>query len=127
MKIFKIQEFVKEQLARAGISRVEVERVADRCSINIHTARPGIVIGRRGAEAEKLQALLEKEVGCPVRINVSEIKEPELDAQLVSEAVATLIERRVQVLNRSMRRSISSSIQAGALGAKIMVSGRLRR
>ena len=121
---FKIQKFVKEQLARAGISRIEIERVADRCSINIHTARPGIVIGRRGAEAEKLQALLEKEVGCPVRINVSEIREPELDAQLVSEAVATQIERR-SGFKHAMRRSISSSIQAGALGVKIMVSGRL--
>ena len=121
---FKIQELVKEQLARAGISRIEVERVADRCSINIHTARPGIVIGRRGAEAEKLQALLEKQVGCPVRINVSEIKEPELDAQLVSEAVATQIERRAS-FKQVMRRSITSSIQAGALGVKIMVSGRL--
>ena len=121
---FKIQEFVKAQLARAGISRVEVERVADRCSINIHTARPGIVIGRRGAEAEKLQALLEKEVGCPVRINVSEIKAPELDAQLVSEAVATQIERRAG-FKQAMRRNITSSIQAGALGVKIMVSGRL--
>ena len=121
---FQIQEFVKEQLARAGISRVEVERVADRCSINIHTARPGIVIGRRGAEAEKLQALLEKHVGCPVRINVSEIKAPELDAQLVSEAVATQIERRAS-FKQVMRRSITSSIQAGALGVKIMVSGRL--
>ncbi len=121
---FKIQEFVKEQLARAGISRVEVERVADRCSINIHTARPGIVIGRRGAEAEKLQALIEKEVGCPVRINVSEIREPELDAQLVAEDVATQIERRAG-FKQAMRRKISGSIQAGALGVKIMVSGRL--
>jgi small subunit ribosomal protein S3 len=121
---FQIQEFVKEQLARAGISRIEVERVADRCSINIHTARPGIVIGRRGAEAEKLQALLEKHVGCPVRINVSEIRDPELDAQLVSEAVATQIERRAS-FKQVMRRSITSSIQAGALGVKIMVSGRL--
>ena len=75
MKISRSRSLSKSNLARAGISRVEVERVADRCSINIHTARPGIVIGRRGAEAEKLQALLEKEVGCPVRINVSEIKE----------------------------------------------------
>jgi len=121
---FKIQEFVKKQLARAGISRVEVERVADRCSINIHTARPGIVIGRRGAEAEKLQAMLEKEVGCPVRINVSEIREPELDAQLVAEDVATQIERRAG-FKQAMRRKISGSIQAGALGVKIMVSGRL--
>ena len=101
-----------------------MERVADRCSINIHTARPGIVIGRRGAEAEKLQALLEKEIGCPVRINVSEIKAPELDAQLVSEAVATQIERRAG-FKQAMRRNITSSIQAGALGVKIMVSGRL--
>ena len=121
---FKIQNFVKAQLSRAGISRVEVERVADRCSINIHTARPGIVIGRRGAEAEKLQALIEKEVGCPVRINVSEIRVAELDAQLVAEAVATQIERRAG-FKHAMRRSISSSIQAGALGVKIMVSGRL--
>ncbi len=121
---FQIQKFVKEQLARAGISRIEIERVADRCSINIHTARPGIVIGRRGAEAEKLQALIEKEVGCPVRINVSEIRVAELDAQLVSEAVATQIERR-SGFKHAMRRSISSSIQAGALGVKIMVSGRL--
>lgn len=121
---FRIQEFVKEQLARAGISRIEVERVADRCSINIHTARPGIVIGRRGAEAEKLQAMLEKEVGCPVRINVSEIREPELDAQLVAEDVATQIERRAG-FKQAMRRKISGSIQAGALGVKIMVSGRL--
>ena len=121
---FKIQKFVKEELERAGISRVEVERVADRCSINIHTARPGIVIGRRGAEAEKLQAKLEKEVGCPVRINVSEIREPELDAQLVSEDVATQIERRAG-FKQAMRRKISGSIQAGALGVKIMVSGRL--
>lgn len=121
---FKIQKFVKEQLARAGISRVEVERVADRCSINIHTARPGIVIGRRGAEAEKLQALIEKEIGCPVRINVSEIRVAELDAQLVAEAVATQIERRAG-FKHAMRRSISSSMQAGALGVKIMVSGRL--
>jgi small subunit ribosomal protein S3 len=121
---FQIQEFVKEQLARAGISRIEVERVADRCSINIHTARPGIVIGRRGTEAEKLQAELEEHVGCPVRINVSEIRDPELDAQLVSEAVATQIERRAS-FKQVMRRSITSSIQAGALGVKIMVSGRL--
>ena len=121
---FKIQTFVKEQLSRAGISRVEVERVADRCSINIHTARPGIVIGRRGAEAEKLQEMLEKEVGCPVRINVSEIREPELDAQLVAEDVAMQIERRAG-FKQAMRRKISGSIQAGALGVKIMVSGRL--
>ncbi len=121
---FQIQEFVKKQLARAGVSRIEVERVADRCSINIHTARPGIVIGRRGAEAEKLQAELERYVGHPVRINVSEIKKPELDAQLVAETVATQLERRAR-FKQVMRRNISASVQEGALGVKIMVSGRL--
>lgn len=121
---FQIQEFVKKELARAGISRVEVERVADRCSINIHTARPGIVIGRRGVEAEKLQAQLERHVGRPVRINVAEIKQPELDAQLVSEAVATQLERRAR-FKQVMRRNIQVSMQEGALGVKIMVSGRL--
>ena len=121
---FQIQEFVKKELARAGISRVEVERVADRCSINIHTARPGIVIGRRGVEAEKLQALLEKHIGRQIRINVSEIKQPDLDAQLVSEAVATQLERRAR-FKQVMRRNIQVSMQEGALGVKIMVSGRL--
>lgn len=121
---FKIQKFVKEQLSRAGISRIEVERVADRCSINIHTARPGIVIGRRGAEVEKMEALIQKEIGYPVRIKASEIREPKLDAQLVSEDVATQIERRAG-FKQAMRRKISDSIQEGALGVKIMVSGRL--
>ncbi len=120
----QIQGFVKRQLARAGVSRIEVERVADRCSINIHTARPGIVIGRRGAEAEKLQAELGKHVGHPVTIKVSEIKQPELDAQLVAETVATQLERRAR-FKQVMRRNISVSVQEGALGVKIMVSGRL--
>ena len=90
----QIQKFIKNKLARAGISRIEVERVADKCSINIHTARPGIVIGRRGVEAEKLQVDLEKAIGRSVRINVTEIKTPELDAQLVAEAIAMKIQRR---------------------------------
>ena len=120
----KIQEFVKEQLSRAGISRVEIERIADRCSINIHTARPGIVIGRRGAEAERLQADLEKRIGRSVRINVSEVKTPELDAQLVSESVALQIERRTSY-RHAMRKSMLASIKAGALGVKIVVGGRL--
>ena len=90
----KIQEFVKQTLSRAGISRVEIERVADRCKITVHTARPGIVIGRRGAEAEKLQADLEKLIGRSVRIEVAEIPRPELDAQLVADTIARQIERR---------------------------------
>jgi len=121
---FKIQQYIKEQLERAGISRIEVERVAEKCTINVHTARPGIVIGRRGVEAEKLKVELEKLIGRPVRIEVTEIKVPELDAQLLAEAVATQIERRIS-FKQAMRRKIADSMQAGAQGVKIMVSGRL--
>ena len=121
---FQIQKHVKEQLARAGVSRIVVERVAEKCTVNIHAARPGIVIGRRGVEAEKLQAELEKLIGRPVKINVEEIKVPELDAQLLAEAVATQIERRINY-KHAMHRNIAVSMQAGAKGVKVMVSGRL--
>ncbi len=121
---FQIQKYVKEQLERAGISRIVVERVAEKCTVNIHTARPGVVIGRRGVEAEKLQAELEKLIGRPVKINVEEIKVPELDAQLLAEAVATQIERRISY-KQAMHRNIAVSMQAGAKGVKVMVSGRL--
>ena len=120
----KIQKFVKQTLSRAGISRVEIERVADRCKITVHTARPGIVIGRRGAEAEKLQADLEKLIGRSVRIEVAEVPRPELDAQLVAETIARQIERRAN-FRQAMKKSIAASMRAGAQGAKISVSGRL--
>ncbi len=120
----QIQKFIKNKLARAGISRIEVERVADKCSINIHTARPGIVIGRRGVEAEKLQVDLEKAIGRTVRINVTEIKTPELDAQLVAEAIAMKIQRR-SPFRQAVKRSIAESMRAGAQGVKATVSGRL--
>ncbi len=119
-----IQKHIKEQLLRAGISRIEVERVAEKCTINIHTARPGIVIGRRGVEREKLQTELGKLIDRPVKINVTEIKVPELDAQLLAEAVAMQIERRTS-FKQAMRRNIADSMQAGAQGVKVMVSGRL--
>lgn len=121
---FQIQQYIKDQLSRAGISRIEVERVAEKCTINIHTARPGIVIGRRGVDAEKLKTELEKLIGRPVKIDVEEIKAPDLDAQLLAEAVATQIERRIS-FKQAMRRKIADSMQAGAQGVKIMVSGRL--
>ncbi len=121
---FKIQQYIKEQLVRAGISRVEVERVAERCTIYIHTARPGIVIGRRGVEADKLRTDIAKLIDRQVKIEVTEIKVPELDAQLLAEAVATQIERRTS-FKQAMRRNIADSMQAGAQGVKVMVSGRL--
>lgn len=128
----KIQSFIKERLSRAGISRIEIERVGERCNIHIHTARPGIVIGRRGVEAEKLQAdlehLLQQDSEPPVertiRINVTEIKRPELDAQLVAEAVALQILRRSN-FRQAMKKSIVASMRAGAQGAKITIGGRL--
>ena len=128
----KIQSFIKERLSRAGISRIEIERVGDRCNIHIHTARPGIVIGRRGVEAEKLQAdlehLLQTDSGAngerTVRINVTEIKRPELDAQLVAEAVALQIVRRSN-FRQAMKKSIIASMKAGAQGVKISIGGRL--
>ena len=128
----KIQSFIKERLSRAGISRIEIERVGDRCNIHIHTARPGIVIGRRGVEAEKLQADLERILQMEssssaertVRINVTEIKRPELDAQLVAEAVAMQIVRRSN-FRQAMKKSIIASMKAGAQGVKISIGGRL--
>ena len=128
----KIQSFIKERLSRAGISRIEIERVGDRCNIHIHTARPGIVIGRRGVEAEKLQAdlehILQKDSSSStertVRINVTEIKRPELDAQLVAEAVAMQIVRRSN-FRQAMKKSIIASMKAGAQGVKISIGGRL--
>ena len=128
----KIQSFIKERLSRAGISRIEIERVGDRCNIHIHTARPGIVIGRRGVEAEKLQADLERilqkdsnsSAERTVRINVTEIKRPELDAQLVAEAVALQIVRRSN-FRQAMKKSIIASMKAGAQGVKISIGGRL--
>ena len=128
----KIQSFIKERLSRAGISRIEIERVGDRCNIHIHTARPGIVIGRRGVEAEKLQADLEhilqtdsnSNTEKTVRINVTEIKRPELDAQLVAEAVALQIVRRSN-FRQAMKKSIIASMKAGAQGVKISIGGRL--
>ena len=128
----KIQSFIKERLSRAGISRIEIERVGDRCNIHIHTARPGIVIGRRGVEAEKLQAdlehILQRDSGSngerTVRINVTEIKRPELDAQLVAEAVALQIVRRSN-FRQAMKKSIIASMKAGAQGVKISIGGRL--
>lgn len=120
----KIQNFVKERLSRAGISRIEIERVGDKCSINVHTARPGIVIGRRGAEAEKLQKDVAKLIGRTIRINVTEIKRPELDAQLVAEGVALQIVRRTN-FRQAMKKTIASSMRAGAQGVKIVIGGRL--
>ena len=120
----KIRKMVKQRLFHAGVAKVEIERSGDQTRVIIHTARPGIIIGRKGAEVDKLKAELEKSYSGQVYITVKEIKKPELDAQLVCENVATQLEKRV-AFRRAMKRSVQSALRRGAQGIKIMVGGRL--
>ena len=120
----KIRKVVKARLFHAGVAKVEIERSGDQTRVIIHTARPGIIIGRKGAEVDKLKADLEKQYGGQVYVTVKEIKKPELAAQLVSENVATQLEKRV-AFRRAMKRSVQSALRLGAQGIKIMVAGRL--
>jgi small subunit ribosomal protein S3 len=111
-------------MERAGISKVEIERTRDRVRVDIHTARPGIVIGRRGAEADRIRGDLEKLTGKQVQLNILEVKNPETDAQLVAQAVAEQLSSRVS-FRRAMRKSMQSTMKAGAKGIKIQCGGRL--
>jgi small subunit ribosomal protein S3 len=120
----KIRKMVKEKLYHAGVAKVEIERSGDQTRVIIHTARPGIIIGRKGAEVDKLKASLEKEYGNQVYITVKEIKKPELDAQLVSENIAAQLEKRV-AFRRAMKRSIAAALRLGAQGIRVCVAGRL--
>src|SRR5699024_7351407 len=109
---------------RAGISKVEIERTRDRVRVDIHTARPGIVIGRRGVEADRLRTALEKLTGKQIQMNVLEVKQPEVDAQLVAQGVAEQLSARV-AFRRAMRKSLQTTMRAGAKGVRIQCSGRL--
>ena len=120
----KLKRQLKAQLKSAGVSSIEVERPGNKLKISIHTARPGIIIGRKGAEVDKLKASLEKEYGNQVYITVKEIKKPELDAQLVSENIAAQLEKRV-AFRRAMKRSIAAALRLGAQGIRVCVAGRL--
>jgi small subunit ribosomal protein S3 len=120
----KIRKMVKEKLYHAGVSKIEIERSGDQTRVIIHTARPGIIIGRKGAEVDKLKAQLEKEYKRQVYITVKEIKKPELDSQLVSENIAVQLEKRV-AFRRAMKRSIAAALRLGAQGIRITVAGRL--
>ncbi len=120
----RIKRMVKDRLYHAGVAKVEIERSGDQTRIIIHTARPGIIIGRKGAEVDKLKAAVEKQYGGQVYINVKEIKKPELDAQLVSENIATQLEKRV-AFRRAMKRSVAAALRLGAQGIKITCAGRL--
>jgi small subunit ribosomal protein S3 len=124
---FVVREFLKKKLAEASVSRIQIERAARKVNITIHTARPGIVIGKKGEDIEKLRGEVAKMMQMPiadVRINISEIRKPELDAQLVAEGIAQQLERRV-MFRRAMKRAVTNTMRIGALGIKVRVSGRL--
>ncbi|HEX9020394.1 MAG TPA: 30S ribosomal protein S3 [Nitrospirota bacterium] len=120
----KIRKIVKERLMHAGVSKIEIERAGQKAKINIHTARPGIIIGKKGAEVDKLKKDLEAMTGKQMYINIQEIRRPELDAQLVAENIALQLERRI-AFRRAMKKSVTSALRLGAQGIKIMCAGRL--
>jgi small subunit ribosomal protein S3 len=120
----KVRRYIKERLSHAGVSQIEMERAAKRLRINIHTARPGIIIGKKGVEIDKLMKHLQQLTGKEVFINIMEIRKPEIDAQLVAENIALQLERRVS-FRRAMKRALLSAIRFGAEGVRVAASGRL--
>jgi small subunit ribosomal protein S3 len=120
----RIRQFIKRRLYHAGIAKVEIERAANKAKVNVHTARPGIVIGKKGAEIEKLKGELNKLTGRDCFINIHEVRRPDIDAQLVAENVALQLERRV-AFRRAMKEAVARAMRMGALGIRIQSSGRL--
>ncbi len=123
----KVREFLRKKLSEASVSRIYIERPAKKTHITIHTARPGIVIGKKGEDIEKLRVEVAHMMDMPlndVRINIAEIRKPELDAQLVAEGMAQQLERRV-MFRRAMKRAVTNTMRIGAEGVKVKVSGRL--
>ncbi|RUO23049.1 30S ribosomal protein S3 [Aliidiomarina minuta] len=120
----QVREFLKEKLKSASVSRIVIERPAKSVRVTIHTARPGVVIGKKGEDVEKLRLQVSKLTGVPAQINISEVRKPELDAQLVGENIAGQLERRV-MFRRAMKRAVQNAMRLGAQGIKVEVSGRL--
>lgn len=126
-KDYELRTYIKERLKDASVSRIHIERPAKKANITIYTARPGIVIGKKGEDIEKLRADVAKMIGMSmndVRINISEVRKPELDAQLVAEGIAQQLERRV-MFRRAMKRAVTNTMRVGAEGVKVKVGGRL--
>ncbi len=119
-----LKKDLKKRFGHAGVSRVEIERAANKLKVTIFTSRPGIIIGRKGQEVDKLKQEVQKRTGKEVFINIQEILKPELDAQLVSESVALQLEKRI-AFRRAMRKAVDAALRFGARGIKIRVSGRL--
>lgn len=120
----KVRDYIRNRLSQASVSRIEIERPAQTARITIYTARPGIVIGKKGEDVDRLRREVAEEMGVPVHINIEEIRKPELDALLVAQNVAQQLERRVQ-FRRAMRRVIQNAMRLGAKGIKVRVAGRL--
>lgn len=120
----EVRGFLKKKLAHASVSRIQIDRPARNAMITVHTARPGIVIGKKGEDIEALRKEVSKKMGVPVHINIEEIRKPELDAQLVAESVAQQLERRI-MFRRAMKRAVTNSMRLGAQGIRINVGGRL--
>ncbi len=120
----KVREYIRKKLTNASVSRIQIERPAGNARIIIHTARPGIVIGKKGEDIERLRFEISKMMGVPAHVSVEEIRKPELDAFLVAESVAQQIERRI-MFRRAMKRAVTNTMRLGALGIKISVAGRL--
>ena len=120
----RLREFVKEKLHHSGVSRIDIERAANKVKVNIHTARPGIVIGRGGKGVEDLKKQVQKLTSSEVFLNIQEVRKAEVDAQLVAESVATQLERRI-AFRRAMKKAVTTAMKFGAKGIKIMSAGRL--
>ena len=120
----EIRKELNNKLSHASVSNIKIERVANGIRVTIHTARPGVVIGKKGEDIEKLKASLSAKTGLPVSINIEEIKKPELDAKLVGESIAQQLEKRIQ-FRRAMKRAVGNAMRLGAEGIKVTVSGRL--
>lgn len=121
---YQIRDYLRRELKRGAVSRVDIERTRERLQVDVHTARPGAVIGRKGSEAERIRTGLEKLTGRKVKLNIIEVKDPETDAQLLARGVADQIENRV-AFRRAMRRTIQTALKAGAEGVRVECSGRL--
>ncbi|ERI98410.1 30S ribosomal protein S3 [Acetanaerobacterium sp. MSJ-12] len=121
---YKLRKFIKKEIYGAGVPRIEIERTANKIRIHIHCAKPGMVIGKGGSEIDKLRKNIEKFIGKPVNINIVEVKQPDVNAQLVAESVAKQLEKRTS-FRRAMKMAIGRAMRLGAKGIKIQVSGRL--
>ena len=120
----KVRDFLRKKLSHAAVSRVVIERPAKNARITIHSARPGVVIGKKGEDIESLRGTLQRMMGVPVHVNIEEVRKPELDAQLIADSIAQQLEKRI-MFRRAMKRAMSNAMRLGAQGIKIMSAGRL--